>query len=124
VNGEVRAHAKSLNTPKRNQLINDALNERDEVTLCAILGGPPYLSGLTKAESQYFTPRFQDLTNPLLARRFDVLTKVREKVKKSFPIIELELWKSVGINRAQLDSLRKSSKAASDALIFKEFNVA
>lgn len=122
MNGEVRAHAKTPSVEKRNELINEALAERDEVTLCALLGAPGYLSGLSKAETAHYTRKYHEITNPLLMQRFEVLNAVRKKVEKSILIFEPEIWKQVGINKIQLEALRTGSKAAADAWIMSEFS--
>lgn len=121
VNGEIRAHAKSLSQTERAKLIQNALQCGDVKTLGAILGAPPYLSGLNDEELKHYTRSYHEATNPELVSRLNVVTQVKQKLEQSKSIIQKEMQEAVGLSPFELARLRAGSKAAEEALVLKEF---
>ena len=68
LNHEVRAHAKALDRKQRSEFIAGALKGDDELTLTALLGAPPYLSGLTKIDQDHYLRLYHSKLNPHLGR--------------------------------------------------------
>lgn len=124
VNGEIRAHAKTLSRADRTKMISDAMQKGDVKVLGAILGAPAMLSGLSDEEHTHYTRMYHEKTNPELVARLSVVNQVKQKLEQSADLIKMEFTKAIGMSPKELQSLRDGSKAAEDALILKEFNPA
>jgi len=121
-NTEVRAYCKSLTIDEREKFLNEAMGDNDLTTLGAVLGSPPYLSGLSKEQQQFYTTKYNQLTNPQLQERLDLLETIQKRIQPVFNIVKDELWKTAGLNRDHLQALQDGSKAAKDAIIVKDFS--
>lgn len=121
VNGEIRAHTKSLSGTARGKIVKTALEKEDKKVLGAILGAPAMLSGLSDEEHAHYTRQYHEKTNPELVERLNVVKQVKQKLEQSADIIMSEFNDAIGLSPAELLSLREGSKAAEDALIVKEF---
>jgi len=121
INGEIRAHAKSLKPDERNKLIADALQSGDSKTIAALLGAPAYLSGLRDVEKDRYTRMYHESTNPDLTKRLEVMRQAKEKLEQARPVIFKELERAVGASKFEIEKLKAASSEAEAALVLKEF---
>lgn len=124
VNGEIRAHAKALSRDDRVKLLTVAIESGDITTAGAILGAPPYLSGLSDIEHTHFTRQYHEATNPEMAQRLKVMQATREKLQRAHPALLQELEKAVGATRRDVERLQAATNEAEAALVMKDFNPA
>lgn len=80
---EVRNHCKSLDNAQRSKLIREALETNDEPTLMAVLGAPPFLSGLTELDRKDYLHRYHSKKNPQLVTRLDLMKRVRDTMDQT-----------------------------------------
>lgn len=121
VNGEIRAHAKSLSRDERVKLLTTAIESGDITTAGAILGAPAYLSGLSDIEHTHFTRQYHEATSPEVAKRLKVMKGAQEKLKRAHLALMQELEKAVGATRHEVERLKAATNAAEAALVMKEF---
>lgn len=115
LNGEVRAFARGLDRAERTKLITEALANDDEMTLTAILGAQPFLSGLSQVDKDHYLRLFHEKKNPHLVRRLDVMNRVLEKLERNGPVVQLQFEKAIGAKPsvvANLNRLEGEAKAA------------
>ena len=96
ISGEVRAHAKSLSLEQRDKLLDAAMARGDHDTLSSILGGPHYLSGLTPELHAIWLRKYNEVRDPVSARRLRVLTQAREEMMKRGQTLFAEMTKAIG----------------------------
>jgi hypothetical protein len=113
---EIRDHVRSLSVSKRNAFLNGAIQVGDTQTLGAVLGAPPYLTGLQPAEVSLFTRRFNELSNPDGARRLASLQRALELVEARGPLIWSGVVKAIGAPWDKVNSLREEKAKATKAL--------
>ncbi|WP_300271029.1 hypothetical protein [Halomonas sp.] len=77
---DIRQHFKTLGHDDRAALLEEAFASGDEETLTAILSGPAYLTGLSKAQHAQAKRRYQQSKYPDEFRRLDKLRKARDIV--------------------------------------------
>jgi hypothetical protein len=78
---EIRAHVKGMSSSQRMQFLSEAVSRGDVVALGAVLGAPPYLSGLS-AEIQAATLERHNLQrDPTGAKRLAFMRLAMEKVR-------------------------------------------
>lgn len=124
VNGEIRAHAKALSRDERVKLLTVAIESGDITTAGAILGAPPYLSGLSDIEHKHFTRQYHEATNPEMAQRLKVMQGALDRLKRAHPALLQELEKAVGATRRDVERLQAATNEAEAALVMKDFNPA
>ncbi|WP_413874447.1 hypothetical protein [Albidovulum sp.] len=96
ISGEVRAHAKSLTAGQREKLLTQALESGDHDTLSSILGGPHYLSGMTTELHAVWLRRYNEVRDPVAAKRLKVLTQARDEMMKRGQVLFAEMTKAIG----------------------------
>jgi hypothetical protein len=116
LNAEVRAHAKALNRSERETFMNAALEGGDEPTLTAILGGQPFLSGLTPLDHEHYTRLFHVKKNPHLVARLDVMNRFLQMVERNVPVVHLQFEKAIGAKPSVVGNLNKLNDQAQAAL--------
>jgi hypothetical protein len=122
VNGEIRTHTKALSRDERVKLLTAAIGSGDITTAGAILGAPPYLSGLSDIEHTHFTRQYHEATNPEVAQRLKVMKGALDKLQRAHPALIQELEKAVGASRRDVERLQAATSEAEAALVMKEFN--
>ncbi len=116
---EVRAHCKGLDRTQRSKLLNEALAAGDEATLHAILGGQPFLSGLTAEDRTYFLEAYHAKKTPALVARLEVMRRVRSTLDRSGangPAFHRSFDKAVGAPAARVRAIDTANEAALAAL--------
>lgn len=94
VSAEVRAHMKA--SGDRVGLIEQALAEKDEEVLSAVLGAPPMLSGLTKEIHATFLRAFNEQRKPDTTKRLKALTAARAQLENKGGLVLREMERAVG----------------------------
>lgn len=122
INGEIRAHAKALSRDDRVKLLTVAIEGGDITTAGAILGAPPYLSGMSDIEHTHFTRQYHEATNPEMAQRLKVMKATQDKLQRAHPALLQELEKAVGACRQDVERLQAATSEAEAALVIKDFN--
>ncbi len=120
VNGEIRAHAKSLSSDQRVKLITEAIKKGDTKTAGAILGAPSYLSGLSDVEHEMYLRQFHEASQPETAKRLAVMKKAMEKMDTVAPLIKTGFEQALGANKAKIAKLRKANSEAEKAFILRD----
>lgn len=93
---EIRAYAKNLGTVERGKFMLDAINSGDEITATAILGAPPYLSGLNSDLQKTFTRMWHEHNTPGQALRLKIMIGAKSLLEKNAGLIFTEMEKAVG----------------------------
>lgn len=116
---EIRAYVHSLDNDKRSAFLNEAMANKDEQTLAAVLGAPSYLSGITEADKAYRVRRYHEQTKPELAQRLDLMKRAREMAHNRAGLIYMQIEKAMGAPWTRVQELREQTGAAESA--FKRF---
>ncbi|HSX53890.1 MAG TPA: hypothetical protein VLG14_01205 [Sphingomonas sp.] len=119
LNGEVRAHLKSLSRSDREKFMTEALERDDVPTLEAILGGQPFLSGFTQIDHDHYVRTYHKRKNPQLVRRLDLMKRFLDEIERNTPVVHAQFDKAIGEKAsvvAGLKQLEDQSKAAFAAL--------
>lgn len=116
VSVEIRNHVKDLPSGERNDFIQRALKDGDEVTLSAVLGAPAYLSGLTGEAQKIYLRMMHERMQPEKAKKLKALKAASELIRLRSGLIFGELEKAVGASSEKVAELRKRHEAATKAL--------
>lgn len=116
LNGEVRAHVKALDRPKREAFMREALDRDDIPTLEAILGGQPFLSGLTPLDHEHYVRAFHVKRNPHLMVRLDLMKRFLDMVERNGPVVHAQFEKAVGAKPSLVGMLQVANDQALAAL--------
>jgi len=115
VNGEIRAHVKAMSAEERTKFLREANESGDGETLAAVLGAPPFLSGLTQTEKEHFTREYHMRRDPVAVRRLAAMKAAHKMLQDRAPLVFKELEKAVGVNAATVKKLREANTAAEQA---------
>lgn len=116
LNGEVRAHAKALDRPKRSALIREALENDDGPTLEAILGAQPFLSGLTEVDHAHYLRRYHTMRQPHLVRRLDLMQRFLDMIERNTTIVHRQFEKATGAKPEAAAAIKQANDRAMQAL--------
>ena len=116
LNGEVRDHVKSLDAGKRATFMEDAFRSRDESTLVAICGAPPFLSGLSREAHELYLRRLHELRDPQAVRRLASVRSAIALMERAVPIAMTSVEKALGSSFAKAKQLKATSDASDAAL--------
>jgi hypothetical protein len=114
---EVRAHAKSLPLPARNKLVMDLISKNDQRSLGALLGAPPFLSGLDDAAVAVYTEQFNRTRQPALARRVAVMKTAHEMLSNAGSLFIVQVEAAQGVNGHVVAKLKAAKTNAEKAFI-------
>ena len=109
---EIRVHVKNMKTEERMTFVREAIERKDAETVGAILGAPPYLSGMSPLEREHQTRQWHRTTQPEKQKRLESLLKVKDMLDNHAGKVHTEPLKTVGATRAQLDKLRARQSAS------------
>jgi hypothetical protein len=109
---EIRAFVRDMDTAKRHQFIQDAMDNGDEQTVSSLLGAPPYLSGLTAEFQQTYTRMWREKTAPGMAKRLRAMTAAKDMIERNGPVIFSSMEKAVGAPPHKAKALREAKTAA------------
>jgi len=114
INQEIRSHYKELTDSERGEQLRAAINSGDEKTAAAVLGAPPYLSGLNDSDQKNYTLMFHEKNNSETYGRLKTMTKVLEIVEHRQTLLQAEYDKAIGADTEKVNFLR-SEKAKAEA---------
>ncbi|AZQ66057.1 hypothetical protein EF888_02310 [Silicimonas algicola] len=115
VAAEIRAHAKSLPTDKLHQLISDAVDGGDSLTVGAVLMGPAYLSGLTPDLQKTYLKHWNQKQRPDVAKRLHVLQQAKAMLDRDAGKVFVAMEKAVGGTSTKARQVRLAQMAADKA---------
>jgi hypothetical protein len=124
INEEIRRHSKELPLDQRIQFLNDARAQGDTKTLTAILGAPPYLSGLSKEEHMAYLRTFHAMVNPAAVQRLSVMRSALDLIDARSSILFAQVEKALGSTWIEIDKLKQVNTAAQKALSINASNAA
>ncbi len=119
ISTEIRAHVKALPTGKLHTFLQEALANGDHDTARAVLGAPPYLSGLTPEFQATYLRSYHERTSPDKAKRLKAMRGAKAMIEERAGLVFKELEKAVGAKPDQARRLREAKTAAEQAFILK-----
>ena len=96
VSGEVRSFFKSMPTGERMTAISAAIKAGDETTVTAVLGAPPYLSGLEPEMQAVLLREWHEHSNPKLAKMLRAAQAGLAQIEEKLGLLRREAKKAVG----------------------------
>lgn len=96
ISGEVRAALKAATPDDRGEILERALAERDHEVLSAALGGPPMLSGMSKAQHAFFLRRYNELREPEKTARLRAMIAARDHLMARASVVFKDMDRAVG----------------------------
>lgn len=103
---EIRAHAKALSAGDRIKFINEATAAGDMTTLAAVLGAPPYLSGLDAKMAATLTELANKARFPQTAKRLALLRGAQVKLEAAGSVAVGSYEAILGVRDATVRKLR------------------
>ncbi|BAV63047.1 hypothetical protein [Sphingobium cloacae] len=115
--GEIRAHVKALDEGARMGFIQKAIEAGDDRTCGAVLGGVPYLSGITPQMQEILLRLYHEKSNPRAAKQLRAAKAGLELLGDRGPLIFKEMEKAVGAKQAKVQQLRAAKAAAEKSFV-------
>lgn len=115
---EIRKHMKDLPTEKRHEFLRQAINEGDAVSASAVLGAPPYLSGIDAGFSKTYTRMWNERMTPELAQKLRAVQSAKAMIEARAPLIHEQVEKAMGADWGTVSELRRGNDKALAALKF------
>lgn len=115
--GEIRAYVKTLPEGSRIGFIQKAIEAGDERTVGAVLGGVPYLSGITPEIQAMLLRLHHEKSNPRAAKQLRAAKAGLEMLGERGGLIFKEMEKAVGAKQAKVQQLRAAKAAAEKSFI-------
>lgn len=116
---EVRSHLKGLKPEERHKTIQQAHDNGDEVVMCALLGAPALLSGVTDEMQAVYLRLWREKSEPVKAQRLRAMRAAKERLENRGGLVLKEMIKAVGYvtdpatkRKITPDLLRKQKAAA------------
>lgn len=117
---EIRDHMKGLNTADRQAFIQRHIDAGDERVVSAILGAPPFLSGLDANMQATLTRFWHTKQQPEKAARLKVMQGARDMIEKRAGLVFREMEKAVGMRPDRVRALRNAKTEAEKAFLLKD----
>lgn len=118
--GEIRAFVRDMPTEKRHAFIQQALDAADHVTLGAVLGSPPYLSGLDANFQAVYVRHYHERNSPELAQRLKAMKGAKQMIEERAGLVFKALEEAVGAAPHKAQALRKAKTEAEQAFVLKD----
>jgi hypothetical protein len=115
--GEIRSYVHSLPEGQRMGFIQKAIEAGDERTVGAVLGGVPYLSGITPEMATMLLRLYHEKTNPRAARQLRAAKAGLELIGERGGLLFGEMEKAVGAKQAKVQKLRAAKAAAEKSFV-------
>lgn len=128
VAAEIRAHVKALaerqgtstldKRPGQSAIgfVQQAIQNGDHKTATAVLGAPPYLSGITPEMHAALLRQWHEKANPVASKRLRAMQSAMAMIQDRGALVHGELEKLVGKSPAHAKALRDRNAAAEKAL--------
>lgn len=117
MSAEIRAYVKSLPEGQQMGFIRNAIEAGDERTVGAVLGGVPYLSGITPEMQNVLLRLHHEKTNPRAAKQLRAAKAGLELIGERGGLLFGEMEKAVGAKQAKVQKLRAAKAAAEKSFV-------
>lgn len=118
---EIRNHCKGLGGGgARMSFVRNLINEGDELSASAILGGPAFLSGLTNDQVALFTRIYHEKRQPALSKRLKAMQAGVEHIENNGGLVFDQMVKAVGCPPHRVKQLREANTAAEKAMVLRD----
>lgn len=118
--GEIRAFVRDMPTEKRHAFIQQALDAADHVTLGAVLGSPPYVSGLDANFQAVYVRHYHERNSPELAQRLKAMKGAKQMIEERAGLVFESMARAVGAPPHKAKALREAKTAAEQAFVLKD----
>lgn len=115
---EVRKYVKDMTVEARHKFLQQAIDDADHITASAVLGAPPYLSGLDANFQKTYTRMWHERTSPDLATKLKAVRGAKAVIEQRGGLIFKEVEKAMGAPWARVQALREGNDKALAALKF------
>ena len=116
--GEIRKFFKDLPAEERHKFLQRGIDEGDHMTVSAVLGAPPYLSGLDANFKSTYTRLWHERTSPDLATKLKAVRGAKSVIDQRGGLIFKEIEKAMGAPWSKINQLRQGNDKALAALKF------
>ena len=113
ISSEIRAHVKSMPGIKSLDFVRAAIERGDADSVSAVLGAPPYLSGLTPEAQTTLLVMWNEKSNPAAAKRLWAMKGALDLLSTNAPKLHVELQKAIGAPAHEVQQYR-AAKARTD----------
>lgn len=120
INEEIRRHVKALSTEERHKFLREANASGDIKTMTAILGAPPFLSGMSPVEQKHYLREFHMQRNPDATRRLAVMKSALDMLNERAPLILGEVVRAMGQSWHKVNLVRNANSEAEKAFIIRD----
>lgn len=117
MSAEIRAYVKGLPEGQQMGFIRNAIEAGDERTVGAVLGGVPYLSGITPEMQNVLIRLHHEKTNPRAAKQLRAAKAGLELIGERAGLLFGEMEKAVGAKQAKVQKLRAAKAAAEKSFV-------
>lgn len=117
---EIRKYVHDMPVEKRHQFLQRAIEEGDHITASAVLGAPPYLSGLDANFKKTYLRMWNERATPETARRLKAVQAAKQMVEERAGLVFKELERAVGAPPHKVKALREAKTAAEKAFVLKD----
>jgi hypothetical protein len=114
---EIRSYVNSLPEGSRIGFIQKAIEAGDERTVGAVLGGVPYLSGITPEIQTMLLRLHHEKSNPRAAKQLRAAKAGLELIGERGGLLWGEMEKAVGAKQAKVQKLRAAKAAAEQSFV-------
>lgn len=94
---EIRAHFKGLKTGERMNALKRAIDDGDEVTATAVLGGRPYLSGLDPELHAEYLKDWHNAQRPVEAKKIRAMRAAADMLNDRYKLLTNAHREAVGV---------------------------
>lgn len=120
---EIRAHVKGLKASERLEFMLNSIKKGDDATSIAVIGAPPYLSGISDVDKLHLTRTYHKKNQPALSKRVDVMKSALILLEERTGLVFGEVQKALGANWEKVNRLRRANNATERALVLRDFDV-
>ncbi|PBN43478.1 hypothetical protein [Sphingobium sp. D43FB] len=117
MSAEIRAYVKGLPEGQQMGFIRNAIEAGDERTVGAVLGGVPYLSGITPEMQNVLIRLHHEKTNPRAAKQLRAAKAGLELLGERAGLLFGQMEQAVGAKQAKVQKLRAAKAAAEKSFV-------
>lgn len=117
---DICQYCRSLDSAERMKFLTAAVQERDVVTLGAVLGRPAYLSGVTKEMQVTLTQQYHRAKTPEIARRLEAMKAAHEKLSNAGSLFIATVEQAQGVRHGVAQRLKAEHATALRAVTLKD----
>ncbi|MDH2135090.1 hypothetical protein N5J77_28595 [Sphingobium yanoikuyae] len=117
MSAEIRAFVKALPDGQQMAFIRNAIEQGDERTCGAVLGGVAYLSGITPEVQAVLLKLYHEKANPRAAKQLRAAKAGLELLGERSALIFKEMERAVGAPQAKVQQLRAAKAAAEKSFV-------